>query len=63
MILAPSSTLAASPSDIPVAGLRIVATVHETIELVTEPPAGSVVSGLKNTGSRGKWHERFGQGR
>ncbi|GJC78468.1 hypothetical protein ColLi_01306 [Colletotrichum liriopes] len=46
----------------PAVGLGAIATVHETIELVaqTEP---QTISNLKNTGSKGKWHEKFGRGR
>ncbi|GKT45374.1 uncharacterized protein ColSpa_05555 [Colletotrichum spaethianum] len=49
-------------SDTPAVGLGAIATVHETIELVaqTEP---QTISNLKNTGSKGKWHEKFGRGR
>jgi sister chromatid cohesion protein DCC1 len=62
MILVPSS-LAASPHDMPVAGVQVIATVHETFELVVEPEAGAAVPAQKNTGSKGKWHEKFGRGR
>ncbi|KAG5971897.1 hypothetical protein E4U58_007112 [Claviceps cyperi] len=43
--------------------VAIVATVHETVDLdpVHEPPGRG--DGLVDTGSRGKWHERFGKGR
>lgn len=43
--------------------VAIVATVHETVDLdpVHEPPGRG--DGLIDTGSRGKWHERFGKGR
>ncbi|KAJ3943117.1 uncharacterized protein N0V96_007351 [Colletotrichum fioriniae] len=66
ILLAPHS--AATPPDsssddsIPVAGLAAIATIHETVELVaqTEP---QTISNLKNTGSKGKWHEKFGRGR
>ncbi|KAJ6447240.1 Sister chromatid cohesion protein DCC1 [Purpureocillium lavendulum] len=44
-------------------GLAIVSTIHETVELeaVAEP---AITKGpLKDTGSKGKWHERFGKNR
>ncbi|KAF6842604.1 hypothetical protein CMUS01_02920 [Colletotrichum musicola] len=61
ILLTPHSS-APEPSGIPVPGLAAVATIHETIELVAqaEPQA---ISSLKNTGSKGKWHEKFGRGR
>ncbi|OLN98014.1 hypothetical protein CCHL11_06850 [Colletotrichum chlorophyti] len=61
ILLEPRGT-APSISDIPINGLGAVATIHETIELVaqTEQPT---ISNLKNTGSKGKWHEKFGAGR
>ncbi|GKT61557.1 sister chromatid cohesion protein DCC1 [Colletotrichum tofieldiae] len=61
ILLAPHAS-APSGSDTPAIGLGAIATVHETIELVaqTEP---QTISNLKNTGSKGKWHEKFGRGR
>jgi hypothetical protein len=49
-------------------GLEAVGTVHETVELdaVPDRAAGgseNVPGGVKHTGSKGKWHERFGKGR
>jgi sister chromatid cohesion protein DCC1 len=45
-------------------GMDVVGKLHETVELVPEakerPP---VITNLKNTGSKGKWHERFGKNR
>ncbi|KAK1446860.1 hypothetical protein CCUS01_02419 [Colletotrichum cuscutae] len=65
ILLAPHSTAPSpdsSDDSIPVTGLAAIATIHETIELVaqTEP---QTISNLKNTGSKGKWHEKFGRGR
>jgi hypothetical protein len=53
-----------TPPGIPVEGLKVIATLHEMIELtveVSQPPPGG--SGVSHTGSRGKWHEKFGKGR
>ncbi|KAL2208550.1 hypothetical protein CC79DRAFT_1331720 [Sarocladium strictum] len=49
-------------------GLEAIGTVHETVELdvVPERAAGgsdAAAGGTKHTGSKGKWHERFGKGR
>ncbi|KAL7932911.1 hypothetical protein V8C35DRAFT_305796 [Trichoderma chlorosporum] len=47
-------------------GMAAVSTIRETVELelVALPQAGAAPGGpLKNTGSRGKWHEMFGKGR
>ncbi|KAI1462141.1 hypothetical protein F4805DRAFT_194987 [Annulohypoxylon moriforme] len=44
-------------SQIPEAGLKAIATVHDTIELVSEP------TGETAPVARGKWHERFARGR
>ncbi|KAL7942676.1 hypothetical protein V8C42DRAFT_331625 [Trichoderma barbatum] len=55
MLLAPSSSEQ---------GVAAISTIHETVEL--EPVAQNVAASggpLKNTGSRGKWHEMFGKGR
>lgn len=43
-------------------GLAAISTIHETVELdaVTTPV---VRTALKDTGSKGKWHERFGRNR
>lgn len=59
MLLAPHD----SPSN-PKRGMAIISTIHETIELDKAPdvPTGPT-PGLKNTGSKGKWHERFGRNR
>ncbi|KAH6957620.1 hypothetical protein BKA56DRAFT_602237 [Ilyonectria sp. MPI-CAGE-AT-0026] len=45
--------------------VAIVSTIRETVELEAVPDkAPSAVSGgLKSTGSKGKWHERFGKNR
>lgn len=49
-------------------GIEAAGTVHETVELdaVTDRTQGgsdSVPGGMRHTGSKGKWHERFGKGR
>ena len=43
-------------------GIGAVATIHETVELevVHQPVSGNK---MPHTGSRGRWHERFGRGR
>ncbi|KAL2267283.1 hypothetical protein VTJ83DRAFT_4560 [Remersonia thermophila] len=55
---------------VPTTGLRAIATVHETIELVAEADggggeaAGGAGAGAAATAKpRGKWHERFARGR
>lgn len=59
MLLAPHT----SPSN-PEQGLSIISTIHETVELDKAPEMPTeTASGPKNTGSRGKWHERFGKNR
>ncbi|WQF85684.1 Putative sister chromatid cohesion protein Dcc1 [Colletotrichum destructivum] len=54
--------LAPHTSDVPAVGLAAIATVHETIELIAQAEP-QTISNLKNTGSKGKWHEKFGRGR
>ena len=46
-------------------GLTVISTLHETVELVpeTESKAKPMNLGGSDTGSRGKWHEKFGRGR
>ncbi|KAL7911616.1 hypothetical protein GGI35DRAFT_294628 [Trichoderma velutinum] len=46
-------------------GMAAISTIRETVELELAPQAAAGASGgpLKNTGSRGKWHEMFGKGR
>ncbi|TFB00492.1 hypothetical protein CCMA1212_007683 [Trichoderma ghanense] len=44
-------------------GMSAICTIHETVELELVPQAVATSGPLKNTGSRGKWHERFGKGR
>ncbi|KAI0482210.1 hypothetical protein GGR56DRAFT_175858 [Xylariaceae sp. FL0804] len=56
ILLAPAEPAPSSPQ-IPEAGLRAVATIHDTIELVAEP------SGKTVPVARGKWHEKFARGR
>ncbi|KAL7786344.1 hypothetical protein V8C37DRAFT_405416 [Trichoderma ceciliae] len=57
------SPFASSTSSSPEQGIAAISTIRETVELEVVPQL--VVSGgqLKNTGSRGKWHEMFGKGR
>lgn len=50
-------------SDGPDAGLGAVATIHETVELDHVQEPNPSVGPLKHTGSKGKWHEKFGRGR
>lgn len=61
-----NSVILLSPT--PDQGIAAISTIRETVELELAPQAaaaGSASSGgpLKNTGSRGKWHEMFGKGR
>ncbi|KAH8736517.1 hypothetical protein BGZ61DRAFT_442153 [Ilyonectria robusta] len=60
MILTPCAT-----PDSPEQGIAIVSTIRETVELevVPDKAPGAASGGLKNTGSKGKWHERFGKNR
>jgi sister chromatid cohesion protein DCC1 len=46
-------------------GLDVIATVHETFELVPEAAQGPapIILQNKHSGSKGKWHERFGRNR
>ncbi|RFU82147.1 sister chromatid cohesion dcc1 [Trichoderma arundinaceum] len=45
-------------------GVAAISTIHETVELELVPEHPVAPGGqLKNTGSRGKWHEMFGKGR
>ncbi|KAH7035520.1 uncharacterized protein B0I36DRAFT_93641 [Microdochium trichocladiopsis] len=46
-----------SVSEVPVPCLKAISTLHDTIELVTEPSATAAPA------SRGKWHEKFAKGR
>ncbi|KAK1988822.1 hypothetical protein LZ30DRAFT_697696 [Colletotrichum cereale] len=62
ILLAPHAS-APPGSDTPAAmGLGAIATLHDTIELVAQADP-QTTSNLKNTGSKGKWHEKFGRGR
>lgn len=60
MLLTPCAT-----PDSPEQGIAIVSTIRETVELEVVPnkAPGASSGGLKNTGSKGKWHERFGKNR
>ncbi|RDA94751.1 hypothetical protein CP533_6737 [Ophiocordyceps camponoti-saundersi (nom. inval.)] len=53
LILSPSSE----------AGIAVVATLHEIVELNALPSTSVQTGPLSHTGSRGKWHERFGKNR
>ncbi|KAI1394006.1 uncharacterized protein F4822DRAFT_424463 [Hypoxylon trugodes] len=58
IILEPSEgTASLSSSQIPETTLNAIATIHDTIELVSEP------TGKPAPVARGKWHERFARGR
>ncbi|OTB06268.1 hypothetical protein M426DRAFT_319008 [Hypoxylon sp. CI-4A] len=57
LILLQSSEGSTSSSEIPEAGLKAIATIHDTIELVSEP------TGKTAPAARGKWHEKFARGR
>ncbi|KAI1409197.1 hypothetical protein F5Y13DRAFT_170992 [Hypoxylon sp. FL1857] len=57
ILLKSSGATNPSPSQIPEASLKAIATVHDTIELVPEP------TGKPAPVARGKWHERFARGR
>ncbi|KAI1447801.1 hypothetical protein F5Y02DRAFT_378579 [Annulohypoxylon stygium] len=58
LILLQSSTdTTATSSQIPETGLKAIATVHDTIELVSESSEKTAPV------ARGKWHERFARGR
>ncbi|KAK2041357.1 hypothetical protein LZ31DRAFT_393102 [Colletotrichum somersetense] len=62
ILLAPHATTPPG-SDTPTAmGLGAITTLHETIELVAQAEPQTTTD-LKNTGSKGKWHEKFGRGR
>ncbi|PHH83502.1 hypothetical protein CDD82_53 [Ophiocordyceps australis] len=43
--------------------LDAISLLHETIELELVPNLATNRAPLKDTGSRGKWHEKFGKGR
>ncbi|KAK1241128.1 hypothetical protein MKX08_001102 [Trichoderma sp. CBMAI-0020] len=62
-----NSVILLSPLDSSTAsnqGIAAISTIHETVELELVPEHAAAASGqLKNTGSRGKWHEMFGKGR
>ncbi|KAL6886218.1 hypothetical protein HDV57DRAFT_489967 [Trichoderma longibrachiatum] len=59
MLLSPTTSTPDSQDQ----GVSIISTIHETVELELVPQAVATGGPLKNTGSRGKWHERFGKGR
>ena len=44
-------------------GLALISGIHETVELDPVPEKTVGAGPLKNTGSKGKWHERFGRNR
>ncbi|ODA77850.1 hypothetical protein RJ55_06452 [Drechmeria coniospora] len=52
-----------SSSSSPEPGLSAIVTIHETVELDPIPDTPANQAPLKDTGSRGKWHEKFGKGR
>lgn len=57
MLLRPTDAPADS-SDIPLAQLTVVATIHQTIEVVD-----GVADPQAEKSAKGKWHERFGRSR
>ncbi|KAI0120356.1 hypothetical protein F4776DRAFT_665834 [Hypoxylon sp. NC0597] len=57
ILLKSSEGTTPEPSQIPETNLKAIATVHDTIELVSEP------TGKTAPVARGKWHERFARGR
>ncbi|KAK7756746.1 hypothetical protein SLS62_001189 [Diatrype stigma] len=57
LILLKPTTTRASTTEMPETGLKAVATVHDTIELV--PESSSAPAPV----ARGKWHEKFARGR
>ncbi|KAF4471079.1 Sister chromatid cohesion DCC1 [Fusarium albosuccineum] len=62
MLLSPTP----STSETPEQGISIISTIRETVELETVPDkaaAGASGGAPKSTGSKGKWHERFGRNR
>ncbi|KAH8194718.1 hypothetical protein TruAng_011111 [Truncatella angustata] len=56
MLLSPGETTTDS-SQIPEPGLKAIATVHDTIELI--PQASTSIAPV----TKGKWHEKFAKGR
>ncbi|KAI1381854.1 hypothetical protein F4677DRAFT_399921 [Hypoxylon crocopeplum] len=57
ILLKSSEETASTSSQIQEAGLKAIATVHDTVELVSEP------TGKPTPVARGKWHEKFARGR
>ncbi|KAL7629000.1 hypothetical protein AAE478_000518 [Parahypoxylon ruwenzoriense] len=57
LILLKSSEVTIPSSQVPETGLKAIATIHDTIELVPEP------TGKTAPVARGKWHEKFARGR
>ncbi|KAK1585559.1 uncharacterized protein LY79DRAFT_580979 [Colletotrichum navitas] len=62
ILLAPHAATPLGSDTSAAMGLGAIATLHETIELVAQAEP-QTISNLKNTGSKGKWHEKFGRGR
>ncbi|PNY25272.1 Uncharacterized protein TCAP_04789 [Tolypocladium capitatum] len=58
LLLAPQAS-----SSRPELGLSTISTIHETVELEAIPDHPINRGPPKDTGSRGKWHERFGKDR
>ncbi|KAI1114432.1 hypothetical protein F5Y14DRAFT_414213 [Nemania sp. NC0429] len=57
LILLKPCEMAVASTQIPQTGLKAVATIHDTIELVAEPADKPAPV------AKGKWHERFAKGR
>ncbi|KAI1814645.1 hypothetical protein GGS20DRAFT_547227 [Poronia punctata] len=57
LILLRPESITPESAQVPESGLKMISTIHDTIELVPEP-TDKPVSTVK-----GKWHERFAKGR
>ncbi|KAK0744972.1 hypothetical protein B0T21DRAFT_448053 [Apiosordaria backusii] len=60
IILSPTTSHDTGERTIDGAGVKAIATVHETVELVPVSEASAAPEVVKK---RGKWHEKFGRGR
>ncbi|KAJ9136473.1 hypothetical protein NKR23_g9877 [Pleurostoma richardsiae] len=58
---APPASSGGELAEISQVGVHVIATMHETVELVPEAAGGD--SAAPAAPARGKWHERFGRGR
>ncbi|KAI0132656.1 hypothetical protein BJ170DRAFT_680539 [Xylariales sp. AK1849] len=55
ILLTPAET-SSGPTQMPEAGLKAIATIHDSIELIAETASAAPAV-------RGKWHEKFARGR